>query len=127
MRYTPNGFKIPTDEDQDFWDQNEFNVERLDAHTHDGVDSEPLAPGATEPYKVDIAVLDWVGASAPYYYDVVFPIGWDKTWANGEPCPVQIVVRDTNETQVFLDTARVAATGIRVYSSVKAVYVVGLY
>lgn len=128
MRYTPNGFKIPETGDTDFWDQHEFNVERLDAHTHDGVNSDPLPPGATDPYKVEIAVLDWVGASAPYYFDIEFPISWDKTWADGEPCPVKVIVRDTDENQVFLDNTRLTSgDGVRVYSSIKAIYVVGLY
>jgi hypothetical protein len=129
MRFTDYGYKVPETDDQDFWAQFEYDIERLDGHNHDGVNSSKIVPGATEPYEVTTAVIDWVGGSAPYYIDIDFPAPWNMTWASGDPCPVQVVVRDAAGTQVFLETTRKAVgdDGLRIKSSVKAIYTVGLY
>ncbi len=43
MILTTYGYKKPEDNDTQFFDYLEFNLDRMDAHTHDGVDS-PLIP-----------------------------------------------------------------------------------
>jgi len=46
---TTYGYKKPQDNDTGltFWDDLEFNIDRMDGHTHDGVDSAPLAKTQT--------------------------------------------------------------------------------
>lgn len=128
MFLTTYGYKVPDTDDEDFWASIVFDIERLDDHNHDGLNSSKLNPGATTPYEVTTAVIDWIGGSAPYYIDIDFPAPWNMSWASGDPCPVQVVVRDGSGTQVFLDTTRQASgDGVRIYSSVKAIYTVGLY
>lgn len=39
---TQYGYKIPEVEDKDFFDSYNYNYNRLDTHTHDGVDSAPI-------------------------------------------------------------------------------------
>lgn len=46
MKITVNGYKIPEDNNQNFWSYLEFNINRLDGHSHDGVDSEFLDSSA---------------------------------------------------------------------------------
>lgn len=43
---TQYGYKIPELEDKDFWTSYNFNFERLDQHSHDGIDSPIISAGA---------------------------------------------------------------------------------
>lgn len=122
------GYKQPEIDDKDFWDQINFDIQRLNDHTHDGINSQKVVPGAIDPYAELVEIADWVGGSAPYYYDVLFPLPLDMVWADGDPCPVQVVVRDSSENQVFLDSTRApGGLGVRVFTFVKDDYLVGLY
>jgi hypothetical protein len=126
MKYTDKGYKIPEIDDRDFWDSYNFDIQRLNDHTHDGIDSQRLTPGAAEPYKVSILTADWVGGSAPYYYDFTFPLAWDVTWADNDPCPVNITARNTSEEIVYLEQGRTASTGVRLYTYVKMDIILGV-
>jgi len=127
MRITNKGYRIPELDDRDFWDSYNFDIERLDGHNHDGVNSEQLTPGAFDPYKETIEVADWVGAGAPFHYDFIFPAPWDMLWADDEPCPVFITARDSEENIVYLEQGRApSGLGVRLYSSVKLDLIVGV-
>jgi hypothetical protein len=127
MRYADKGYKVPEINDTDFWNSIVFDIQRLNDHTHDDVDSQRLTPGAAEPYKVTIGTADWVGASAPYYYDFTFPLTWNVTWADNDPCPVTVTARNTSEDIVYLTQARGASgLGVRLYTYVKLDIVLGV-
>lgn len=127
MRYTDKGYRIPEINDKDFWDSIVFDIQRLNDHTHDDTDSQRLTPGASAPYAESILVADWVGASAPYYYDFIFPLAWDVTWADGDPCPVTVTARNSSENIVHLEQGREpSGLGVRLYTYVKLDLVLGV-
>lgn len=127
MRYTDKGYKIPELNDTDFWQSIVYDIQRLNDHTHDDDDSQRLTPGASEPYKQAVLVANWVGASAPYYYDFIFPLSWNITWADGDPCPVTVTARNSDEDIVHLSQGREpSGLGVRIYTYVKLDLILGV-
>ena len=68
---TQYGYKIPELEDKDFWDSYNFNFERLDGHTHDGVDSAFVPPQAVLDPNVETGTSYPAGLGGEMRYKVV--------------------------------------------------------
>ena len=125
MKYTPHGYKLPELDDKDFWDSINYDIERLDSHNHDGLNSAHLAPGASRAHEVPIT--PWVG-TGPYTFDFLFPPIWDMIWEDGEACPVEITVYNVPDGNlVHLDVTREpSGLGIILTSSVAGDYLLGI-
>jgi hypothetical protein len=68
-----NGFKKPQDNDSStqWFDAMEGNVQQLNDHTHNGVDSEPLAISAIDVTTQSISSASWVATSGGTYRQLV--------------------------------------------------------
>jgi hypothetical protein len=126
MKLTQYGYKLATIDDKSFWDSYNYDIERLDQHNHDGLNSAPLAPGAAVPFGIEIEIIDWIGVG-PFTFPFNFPVGWDMTWDAGDPCPVRITVYDMLGNIVYLDqAAKLDGLGFILTSSVAGNYIVGV-
>jgi hypothetical protein len=80
MTLTTYGYKLPETGDlakgADGWFQQlEFDIERLDGHTHDGVDSSLLPLSSFSPYSGTILAANWAADGAGYKQTVTVPAG----------------------------------------------------
>ena len=80
MITTLYGYKIPqnTDRGPVVFPALEDNIQRLNDHDHDGVNSKPLTPVAVAATAVTIIAANWVFVSTGIYKQVVtVPVGYD--------------------------------------------------
>jgi hypothetical protein len=63
------GYKLPQDGDSgaSWFDDLEFDVQRLNDHTHDGVDSTLLSPAVITGQILNFATADWGSATLGLY------------------------------------------------------------
>lgn len=131
MRVISFGYKIPAIQDKDFWETYNFDITRLSTHDHDGQNSAPLRAGVINPSFADIESADWIARTPPatgFYVDIAFDISWDMEWVDGEPCPVQVVCRTSDNLQAFPEYNRLAdGSGIQVYVPFQLDLQVGMY
>lgn len=80
---TPYGYLIPVDGDlakgaSGWYESLEFDIDRLDSHNHDGVNSALLTVSQFTPYTKAISASDWsLDASGIYKQTVTVPAGID--------------------------------------------------
>lgn len=104
------GFKKPTTGDRDWYDQLEFNIDRTDAHTHDGVTS-----GRVLAKNLDKLTTSVVGATASalsggnFRHTITVPGALDinkaefKAYVNGGPldgCELKLEYKRISATQI---------------------------
>lgn len=72
-----NGYKLPEDGDLgDVWfDALEDNIQRLNDHSHDGIDSEKLDASAVEAISTGISTGDFTLSGTEYTYRLTLPSG----------------------------------------------------
>jgi len=57
---TTKGYKLPTKGNADFWSQLEFDIQRLNDHKHDNIDSQPLSPPSIVKSVQTVSAGSWV-------------------------------------------------------------------
>lgn len=77
---TTYGYKKPQSPDtgETFWDDLEFDISRLDSHSHNGTDSAQLSGNNVTPVSDTIEAADWVavsGQAGTYSQTVTVPLG----------------------------------------------------
>ncbi len=131
MQVISYGYKIPKLDDKDFWESYNFDVTRLSTHDHDGQTSAPLRAGVINPYAVLVETADWIARTLPatgYQFNIPFDITWDMEWDDGDPCPVQVVFRTTDNNIAFPEYNRISdGSGIQVYVPFQLDLQVGMY
>ena len=73
-----NGYKKPEKRDSDWWDQLISNIERINAHEHDGVNSDKISSGNVTKSTATIADTEWgsdLGGST-YTKSMTMPDGY---------------------------------------------------
>ena len=128
MFLTPFGYKIPDLKDGNWWDQIKFNLLRLSAHSHDGVDSGRLSSTSFTKTKTTLSYSNWtaIPATSGYYKQVVaMPDGL----LTSDFTPLFFVDGGADSgKQVFLGIKILSDISYEVYSnnqnlSVKVIYV----
>lgn len=69
MKVSTYGYKVPEDSDTNFWDYVEYNWNRLNSHSHDGVDS-PHIP-AKSVTRASATISGSWSASGSFYRTLV--------------------------------------------------------
>ena len=122
------GYKKPQDGDKGstFWDDLEFDIQRTNDHTHNGVDSAVLASGNVSATTQNILAASWVahGSTGLYRQLVTMPTS---------PTAMQfdnyyMMFRNTStKNQMFLSVEKVSATTFYVYINDNSVNVTIYY
>jgi hypothetical protein len=74
-----NGFKKPETGDRNFWGDLEDDIDQLNSHTHDGIDSEQLSPKNLSKSTANIASGSWAavaGHAGTYKQTITVPTGY---------------------------------------------------
>jgi hypothetical protein len=109
------GYKKPQDGDKGstFWDDLEFDIQRLNDHSHNGTDSALLASGNVTATTQAILAAGWVSQGGGLYRQLVtMPVlptamTFDNYW---------IVARDTTtKAQIYAAIEKVSATTFYIY------------
>ena len=75
------GRKLPLDGERTHWESQEYNIQRDDAHTHDGSDSAPIPVKNLTHGSSTLALADWAavaGQAGTYKQTVTVPSGYTE-------------------------------------------------
>ena len=105
-----NGFKLPEDGDtgSSWFDDLEFNIQHVNDHDHDGVNSELLTAASITAQILNFASADW-GAPTEGLYSQTKIIPSSLTYDN-----TMKEARDASGTVLNVDLIRASATTITV-------------
>ena len=107
----PNGFKVPSNGDVNFWQDLEDNARRSDAHTHDGINSSKLSASSIAKGTGVAPVTSWTEVSTDnYLQNVIMPPGFlfDETaislrdGVTGDP--INLTIGKISNTEFSLST-----------------------
>lgn len=115
MRVLNDWLKLPEAYDANFWQYNEFNINELAFHNHDGEKGDKL-PSTSLTQEKDSVTTDTFDATRQWYWtDKDMPAGYsfDDT---------TITFFDSNGKRVFLDYRKESDTSYRVWSTLNATY-----
>ena len=104
-----NGFKKPAIRDSDWWTQLEDNIEQVNSHDHDGVDSNKITANNITKGTTTIAAADWSvdAGGSTFTKAVTMPSGY--TFDNAV-----IMVMDTDTGDQLFPT--ITKTGASAYT-----------
>lgn len=108
-----NGYKLPQDGDLgDTWfDDLEDNIQRVNDHSHNGIDSEKLDSSALEALSATIGSGDFTLVSGEYTYQLTLPSAMQVDTTN-------ITFRDaTTREPVYIRFERFSITQINVFAN----------
>lgn len=112
MQTLTYGLKRPDTGDTGFFDEMEDNIDRLDAHNHDGVDSALLTASSLSSVTQAVSAASWANVSGGIYSQVVTmtsPLTFDET---------AISFRDgTTKEILYLRAVKASSNTFTVYSS----------
>jgi hypothetical protein len=108
MKIINDWLKLPEAYNANFWQYNEFNIQELAFHTHDGTKGDKLPPQSLT-QLIENTTGSWVldSSSGLYYEDVLMPDDFDQT----------TVSFFENDKRVYLDYEKVSVDTLRVWSA----------
>lgn len=115
MQVLSNGYKIPVDGERGpvVFPAMEFNITRLNGHTHNGTDSEALTAASVTGVTLSVLSASWVanGPTGQYRQLVTLPAGFDFD-------KVHLSVRTDGATGEYVaaQIERVSATQFYIYT-----------
>jgi hypothetical protein len=82
MVTTSYGYRVPEAGDRakgslGWYESIEFDIERLNDHSHNGIDSAQLNVNSFSPFTATLAAADWVVSGSGYSQDASTPVGID--------------------------------------------------
>jgi len=125
MQTLSKGYKKPGSGDTGFWDELEDNIERLNAHNHDGQDSELLDASSVAAISQTLDSNWEVDATHGFKLTVALPLSLTST--NHTFDNVQIEFRNAAGNKFFLDTERLTDTTYDVFSNDDSLELVAVY
>jgi hypothetical protein len=119
MVTTSYGYRIPEAGDRakgalGWYESIEFDVQRLNDHTHNGIDSASLNVNAFSPYSGTILAAGWTTSGTTYAQDITTPVGIDDINNFNVKFIFTAPVGSVGEV-AYLNYDRLTATTYRVY------------
>lgn len=124
---TPYGYKKPITGERGYFTSLEHNIDRADAHSHNGIDSPLLASSSIGKPTATLASGSWAavaGKAGLYYQDATLPAGYTM-----ESVVTKFIVSGGGEDgdEVLPTVEKLTSTTYRVYlnentTSLKVVY-----
>jgi hypothetical protein len=118
------GFKLPQNGDKGstWFPDIAFDIQRLNDHTHDGLNSAPINSANVGVFTQELDVNDWIG-DAQYTYSMTVTIPNGKLYDNSI-----IVFRNTvTKSQLFLGVTKLDPGTYNVYSNDNTLNITAYY
>lgn len=126
MYLSPFGFKVPENNDKNWWSYLIFNILRGASHTHNGVDS-PLLPSTSfTKTSQNLSFSGWAATTQPGHYKQTVTMPAGITFANFAPLFFVDGGGDDGK-QVGLSYIKLSANSFELYSNNAALSLKVLY